>query len=73
MVVPYKHEPFTDYTLAENKTALEDALKQVEADLGGEYPLIINGERITTKNKITSVNLFFAVPRLILSITSPVL
>ncbi len=56
MVVPYKHEPFTDYTLAENKTALEDALKQVEADLGGEYPLIINGERITTKNKITSVN-----------------
>src|SRR5699024_7736782 len=56
MVVPYKHEPFTDYTLAENKAALEDALKQVEADLGGEYPLIINGERITTKNKITSVN-----------------
>lgn len=56
MVVPYKHEAFTDFTLTENKKALEEAIKQVEADLGGEYPLIINGERITTKNKITSVN-----------------
>lgn len=56
MVVPYKHEPFTDFTVAENKEALENAIKQVEMNLGGEYPLIINGERITTEEKIISVN-----------------
>ena len=56
MVVPYKHEPFTDFTVEENKRAIEEALKQVEKDLGKEYPLIINGERITTDEKIVSVN-----------------
>ena len=56
MVVPYKHEPFTDFSIEENKVALEEALKKVEADLGKDYPLIINGERITTEDKITSVN-----------------
>src|SRR5690625_3856285 len=56
MVVPYTHEPFTDFSVEENKQILLDALKKVEADLGKEYPLIINGERITTEDKITSVN-----------------
>ena len=56
MVVPYKHEPFLDFSIKENKEAMEKAIKQVEADLGGEYPLIINGERITTDEKIVSVN-----------------
>ena len=56
MVVPYTHEPFTDYTVEENRNAMLEAIKQVEADLGGEYPLIIGGERITTDDKIVSVN-----------------
>lgn len=56
MVVPYKHEPFTDFTVPENKTLMEEALKKVEGELGQEYPLIINGERITTEDKIISVN-----------------
>src|SRR5690625_2072363 len=56
MVVQYKHEPFTDFTVEENRRQMEEALKKVEAELGGEYPLIINGERITTEEKIVSVN-----------------
>src|SRR5690625_4938677 len=56
MVVPYKHEPFTDFTVEENKNEMLEALKQVEADLGKEYPLIIGGERVTTEEKIVSVN-----------------
>ncbi|HLS65498.1 MAG TPA: L-glutamate gamma-semialdehyde dehydrogenase [Pseudogracilibacillus sp.] len=56
MVVQYKHEPFTDFTMEENRRQMEEALKKVEAELGGEYPLIINGERITTEEKIVSVN-----------------
>lgn len=56
MVVPYKHAPFTDFTLGENRIAFEEAIKKVEADLGKEYPLIIGGERITTDDKIKVVN-----------------
>src|SRR5690625_705561 len=57
MVVAYRHEPFTDFTIAENKQAMEEALKKVEAEiLGADYPLIINGERITTEDNIVSVN-----------------
>ncbi|MFD2045207.1 L-glutamate gamma-semialdehyde dehydrogenase [Ornithinibacillus salinisoli] len=56
MVVPYKHEPFTDFTVEENKQLMLDALQKVEADLGKEYPLIIGGERVTTEDKIVSVN-----------------
>lgn len=56
MVRPYRHEPFTDFTIEENKRAMEEALKKVEADLGKEYPLIINGERIFTEDKIVVVN-----------------
>ena len=56
MVVAYKHEPFTDFTIEENRRLMEEALKKVEADLGKEYPLIINGERIFTDEKIVSVN-----------------
>lgn len=56
MVVAYKHEPFTDFTIEENKKLMEEALKKIEADLGKEYPLIIGGERITTEDKIVSVN-----------------
>ena len=56
MVVAYKHEPFTDFTVPENKKLVEDALKKVEAELGKEFPLIINGEHITTEEKIVSVN-----------------
>src|SRR5690625_6781269 len=35
---------------------MDQAIKEVEASLGCEYPLIINGERVTTDEKITSVN-----------------
>lgn len=56
MVVPYKHEPFTDFSVEENKKALEAAIKQVEADLGKDYPLIIGGERIMTDERIEVVN-----------------
>ncbi|KHE68866.1 hypothetical protein LD39_13760, partial [Halobacillus sp. BBL2006] len=56
MVVPYKHEPFTDFSVEENRKALEAAIKQVESDLGKDYPLVIGGERIMTDDKIKVVN-----------------
>jgi len=56
MVFSYKHEPFTDFSLQENKDAFTTGLAKVGAYLGQEYPLIIGGERISTKEKIVSVN-----------------
>lgn len=55
-MIPYKHEPFTDFSVEENRLKYEEALKKVESELGQEYPLIIGGKRITTEEKITSYN-----------------
>jgi 1-pyrroline-5-carboxylate dehydrogenase len=56
MVTAYRHEPFTDFAVEENREEYENAIKKVEADLGKEYPLIIGGDRIFTDEKIISVN-----------------
>ncbi|MGO4889653.1 L-glutamate gamma-semialdehyde dehydrogenase [Anaerobacillus sp. MEB173] len=56
MVIPYKHEPFTDFTVEKNRKEFIAALKLVEAELGKEYPLIIGREKIVTKKKIISEN-----------------
>ena len=56
MVQPYKHEPFTDFTIEENRQAYLNGLKTVESYLGKEYPLVIGGEKITTEDKIVSYN-----------------
>ncbi|MDP4549375.1 L-glutamate gamma-semialdehyde dehydrogenase [Alkalihalobacillus macyae] len=56
MVVPYKHEPFTDFTVKENKKAFEEALKLVKEELGKDHDLLINGERVSTEDKIVSIN-----------------
>lgn len=56
MVLPYKHEPFTDFTNEDNKQAYLEGLKLVDSYLGQDYDLIIGGERVTTEDKIVSVN-----------------
>ncbi len=56
MLPPYIVEPYEDFTIPENRAAMEAALKKVESELGREYPLIIGGKEITTKDKITSYN-----------------
>ncbi|MDF0728935.1 L-glutamate gamma-semialdehyde dehydrogenase, partial [Cytobacillus sp. S13-E01] len=53
---PYKHEPFTDFSVEENKKAYLAGLKTVESYLGQDYDLVIGGKRITTEDKIASVN-----------------
>ncbi|WP_160724256.1 L-glutamate gamma-semialdehyde dehydrogenase [Bacillus sp. USDA818B3_A] len=56
MIQPYKHEPFTDFSLEENRQAYLEALQTVEGYLGQDYPLVIGGEKITTEEKIISYN-----------------
>ena len=53
---PYKHEPFSDFTVERNWNAFQEALKLVNSQLGKEYPLVIGGRRITTEQTIISIN-----------------
>ncbi|MDO7487294.1 L-glutamate gamma-semialdehyde dehydrogenase [Peribacillus frigoritolerans] len=52
----YKHEPFTDFTLEENKSEFKKALEVVQSELGKNYPLVIGEEFITTNEQIESIN-----------------
>jgi 1-pyrroline-5-carboxylate dehydrogenase len=56
MIQPYKHEPFTDFSVEDNRQAYLQALQTVEGYLGQDYPLVIGGEKITTEEKIISYN-----------------
>ncbi|HAQ08249.1 MAG TPA: L-glutamate gamma-semialdehyde dehydrogenase [Bacillus bacterium] len=56
MVQPYKHEPFTDFKVEDNRQAYLTGLKTVEGYLGQDYDLVIGGERISTEDKIVSYN-----------------
>ncbi|TDM03762.1 L-glutamate gamma-semialdehyde dehydrogenase [Macrococcus carouselicus] len=55
-MIPYKHEPFTDFTASENQEAMKKGLETVNSYLGQDYPLIIGGERIMTEDKVRSYN-----------------
>jgi RHH-type proline utilization regulon transcriptional repressor/proline dehydrogenase/delta 1-pyrroline-5-carboxylate dehydrogenase len=52
----FRNEPHTDFSRAENREAMQEAVEAVADELGGEYPLVINRKRIETKQTITSRN-----------------
>ncbi|WAA12607.1 L-glutamate gamma-semialdehyde dehydrogenase [Fervidibacillus halotolerans] len=56
MVVPYKREPLTDFTVKENEQAFLEGIKTVESYLGKDYDLVIGGKRVSTEEKIVSTN-----------------
>src|SRR6266487_934935 len=55
-VGPFRNEPATDFSKPENLHAMRTAIEKVRAQLGREYPLIIGGKTVTTKDKIRSIN-----------------
>ncbi|MFD2611428.1 L-glutamate gamma-semialdehyde dehydrogenase [Paenibacillus gansuensis] len=55
-IAPYAIEPFTDFSLPENKKAMEDALAKVKTLLGRDIPLHIGSDKITTEDRIVSIN-----------------
>ncbi len=52
----FKNEPFTDFSKTENAEAMRQAIAQVKGELGREYPIIINSEKITLERKFESIN-----------------
>ena len=52
----YQNEPFTDFNNATHAAAMEKALADVRGRSGQNYPLIINGQTISTDKQIESRN-----------------
>jgi len=55
-VAPFKNEPLTDFTKPENQQAMKAAIEKVRGELGREYPLLIGGKEVFTKDKLKSIN-----------------
>ena len=56
MLKGFKNAAELDFTLEENKVKMEEAFRQVHAEKGTVYPLIIGGKKIETEKKIASVS-----------------
>jgi 1-pyrroline-5-carboxylate dehydrogenase len=52
----FKNEPFTDFTKSNEAEAMKAAIEQVRSELGRDYPVIINGEKIDLITKFESIN-----------------
>jgi RHH-type proline utilization regulon transcriptional repressor/proline dehydrogenase/delta 1-pyrroline-5-carboxylate dehydrogenase len=52
----FTNEPPTDFSIPENREAMQLAIDDVESQLGADYPLVINGKAVDTRARITSKN-----------------
>jgi 1-pyrroline-5-carboxylate dehydrogenase len=52
----FHNEAYTDFSVPAHRQEMEAALHQVKAEFGGEYPLCIGGETISTGDKLESIN-----------------
>ena len=55
-VKEFTNEPFIDFSNAENRKKMEEALKQVASEFGHEYPMWIGGKKVVTAGKRKSTN-----------------
>ena len=52
----FRNEPYIDFAVPANRKAMESALAAVRAEFGREYDLRIAGDRVTTPDKLKSLN-----------------
>src|ERR1019366_5371177 len=58
-LIPFRNEPYLDFSTPSNRAAMQLALADVRTSLGREYALLIGGQRIPpaqTGNTIVSTN-----------------
>ena len=53
---PYEATKYSDWSDKELQKSFRETLREVEGQLGQDYPLVIGGERITTDTFITSID-----------------
>ena len=56
MLTEFRNEPLTDFADGQNRAAMQAALDLVASRLGLSYPLVIGGERVSTRSQIRSIN-----------------
>jgi len=56
MIAEFRNEPILDYSIEANRRKMEEALAEVSAKLGQEYPLVIGGERVKAAGTFDSIN-----------------
>jgi 1-pyrroline-5-carboxylate dehydrogenase len=56
MLLPYRPEALTDFSQPHEQTAFRAALDKVAAELGQTWPLVIDGEQVTTGETFPSIN-----------------
>ena len=54
--VPFSNIPLADFSQAEPRKAMQDALALVENNLGKDYPFVIGGELLHSDDKSVSLN-----------------
>jgi 1-pyrroline-5-carboxylate dehydrogenase len=52
----FRNEAYTDFSVAGNRKAMDQALEKVRSEFGREYQLRIGGDWISTGDKLVSVN-----------------
>src|SRR5918995_5611689 len=55
-LIPYKNEPYLDWSDEATQKTMWGALEEVGDSLGKSYPLLIGGKRVETDGEIVSVN-----------------
>ncbi len=55
-VAEFTNEPFIDFSNADNRKKMEEALKKVKSEFGHEYPMWIAGHKVITTGKKKSTN-----------------
>jgi 1-pyrroline-5-carboxylate dehydrogenase len=55
-VAEFTNEPFIDFSNADNRKKMEEALKKVHGEFGREYPMWIAGKKVITTAKRKSTN-----------------
>jgi len=53
---PFRNEPTADFALSENRAQMQAALADARRHLDHHWPLVINGEEITTTNQLVCRN-----------------
>jgi 1-pyrroline-5-carboxylate dehydrogenase len=52
----FRNEPYTDFSAAASRKAMEDALARVRSQFGREYELLIESQRLKTGDLLRSLN-----------------
>lgn len=56
MLSEFRNESYLDFSKEDNRKKMLEALEKVNSEFGKEYDLIIDGERVKTKDKFKSYN-----------------